>query len=298
MRIRTIKPSFWQHETLAMLPAETRLLALGLLNWADDEGYFLANPALIRGALFPFDDNSTNIRRGLEQLQKAGYIALGMSDDQRAIGRVVNFGKHQRVDRPQPSQIKGSTHFHEDSTNPPRIIDEPSTGEWKGNGREEEGNGTRAASSDDSQPVVAEDLKLSWSLQTGWVNFTDTLMDELAQAYPACHIRRQMLAMEQWLKSNPSKARKSNWRRFVTNWLERVQDRGGDLRASLPAGPMGAKKENGGAASKGIAMPAGDWQAVAVAAALIEDRNEPWHLIDRTRQVQILKALKNGGAAA
>ena len=71
---------------------------------------------------------------------------------------------------------------------------------------------------------------LQWSVEGGWQGFDDVLWDELAKAYPACDIRRQFFAMEQWLKSNPSKARKSNWRRFVTNWLQREQDRGGDLR--------------------------------------------------------------------
>jgi uncharacterized protein YdaU (DUF1376 family) len=88
---------------------------------------------------------------------------------------------------------------------------------------------------------------LAWAPDTGWTGFTDTLMDELAGAYPACDIRRQMLAMEQWLKANKAKARKSNWRKFVTNWLAKEQDRGGDLRGKTPfqafSDSFGAKKE-------------------------------------------------------
>lgn len=62
MRIRTLKPEFWAHETLSRLPHFTRLMAIGLLNLADDEGYFYANPILIRAALFPFVDDSGTIR--------------------------------------------------------------------------------------------------------------------------------------------------------------------------------------------------------------------------------------------
>jgi hypothetical protein len=53
-----------------------------------------------------------------------------------------------------------------------------------------------------------------------------------------------MLAMEQWLKANPAKARKSNWRKFVTSWLAKEQDRGGDLRGMpQPAwSGLGAKR--------------------------------------------------------
>ena len=48
-------------------------------------------------------------------------------------------------------------------------------------------------------------------------------------AYPACNLDRQFAAMGVWLENNPKKARKSNWGRFITNWLSTQQDRGGDV---------------------------------------------------------------------
>jgi hypothetical protein len=36
----------------------------------------------------------------------------------------------------------------------------------------------------------------------------------------------------EWLKANPTKAHKSNWRRFVVSWLTRSQDRGGTNRSA------------------------------------------------------------------
>ncbi len=41
-RIRTIKPEFWSDEKLATVSEATLLVAIGLLNLADDEGYFNA----------------------------------------------------------------------------------------------------------------------------------------------------------------------------------------------------------------------------------------------------------------
>jgi hypothetical protein len=38
--------------------------------------------------------------------------------------------------------------------------------------------------------------------------------------------------MDSWLRANPTLARKSNWERFIVNWLKREQDRGGDARTS------------------------------------------------------------------
>jgi hypothetical protein len=41
--------------------------------------------------------------------------------------------------------------------------------------------------------------------------------------------------MHQWLLSNPQKAHKKAWRRFVTNWLSRAQERGGDAGRGVQA---------------------------------------------------------------
>jgi hypothetical protein len=40
-----------------------------------------------------------------------------------------------------------------------------------------------------------------------------------------------LLRASEWLKSNPAKAHKSNWRRFLVGWLTRSQDRGGTTRS-------------------------------------------------------------------
>jgi hypothetical protein len=136
MRIRSVKPEFWGHEIMASLPPYTQLLALALLNYADDEGYFLASPQSVRGALFPFEDDSTIIQRMLDDLSKIGYVVFGKSSDGRKIGKVVNFLKHQRIDRPQASKIKASAVFDELSTNDHRAL---AVGMEQGTGNREQG---------------------------------------------------------------------------------------------------------------------------------------------------------------
>jgi len=141
MRIRTIKPEFWMHEGLCSKSEFTRLLAIALLNWADDEGYFLANPVLIRGQVFPFLDDSTKIPRALQDLSSVGWIDLGKDDQGRSIGRIKNFAKHQRVDKPNPSKLKASSVFQEGSKNDLGIILEDSKEEGKGREGNKEGKG-------------------------------------------------------------------------------------------------------------------------------------------------------------
>ena len=46
------------------------------------------------------------------------------------------------------------------------------------------------------------------------------------EAYPADNVELELKAMKEWLLSNPTK-KKSNYRKFITNWLKRQQDRGG-----------------------------------------------------------------------
>jgi hypothetical protein len=135
VRIRTIKPEFWTHPILSRLSHEARLAAIGLLNIADDDGFFLADAALIRSALWPFDEDSTNARRALDALSKAGYIEIRESSTHGPIGSVLNFSKHQRIDRPTASKLAG--YFN--SSNPRRVLDESSLLEGKGKEQGKEG---------------------------------------------------------------------------------------------------------------------------------------------------------------
>lgn len=109
----------------------TKLLAIGLLNFADDHGYFYADESLIRSALRPFDDSSTKVRRSIEQLVNLGYIEVKNTESHGPIGRIVAFTKHQRVDRPKASSINELW----ESTNDRRMIDDESTQEGKGTGK-------------------------------------------------------------------------------------------------------------------------------------------------------------------
>jgi hypothetical protein len=52
-------------------------------------------------------------------------------------------------------------------------------------------------------------------------------LEEWVDAYPATKPDLELKRMKQWLKSNPKKAIKRNWLRFITNWLARTQDQGG-----------------------------------------------------------------------
>lgn len=118
MRIRTIKPDFWQNEKLSEVSETAHMLAAALINYCDDEGYFNANPRLIKAALFPLRDTSVSIHGALSELSLIGYIRLGSGSDGREYGHIVNFLSHQKINRPTPSKISGLAEFNEDSVSP------------------------------------------------------------------------------------------------------------------------------------------------------------------------------------
>lgn len=104
-RIRSIKPSFWEDELVGAMPAMTRLTFVGLFSLADDEGRMRSAPAFVRSQLFMYDDATTtaDVEAALLALHNAGRIRL-YGNGQRYL-EVVNFAKHQYIQRPQPSQL-------------------------------------------------------------------------------------------------------------------------------------------------------------------------------------------------
>ena len=56
-RIRTVKPEFWESETIASLSRDARLLLICCFNLADDEGLLRWSPSYLKSAAFIYDDD-------------------------------------------------------------------------------------------------------------------------------------------------------------------------------------------------------------------------------------------------
>jgi hypothetical protein len=69
-----------------------------------------------------------------------------------------------------------------------------------------------------------------------WEGIKEDDLSNWAEAFPAVDVKQELLKMREWIKANPQKGRKSNYRRFITNWLRKEQDRGG-TRRGLPSDP-------------------------------------------------------------
>lgn len=98
-RIRTIKPEFWHDEKLSTMSAIDRLTFLGLIGMADDLGRVLDNVKVIDA--FVFANSSDTARESLANLSRIGRIKRGKTSSGQAVIQIVNWNKHQRVDKPQ-----------------------------------------------------------------------------------------------------------------------------------------------------------------------------------------------------
>lgn len=72
--------------------------------------------------------------------------------------------------------------------------------------------------------------KISWDSSEGWSGITDADRSDWREAYPAADIPRELAKATAWLKANPSRAGRRNWRRFLVNWLAKCQEHGGTDR--------------------------------------------------------------------
>lgn len=128
-RIRSIKPGFFRSEDVAVLPHRARLTWVGLWTHADDAGRCKDNGRLIKGDVWPLDDDVTlaDIEDDLTVLARAGRIVRYDVAGVRYI-QIVNWGTHQAISKPTPSRLpapsEGTILAVEELSEPPELLDE------------------------------------------------------------------------------------------------------------------------------------------------------------------------------
>ncbi len=102
MRIRSLKPFVWHDEKVGAVSRDARLLFVGLITMADDDGRFRTLPAVICGHAYPYDDDAVRkVPRWLEELSDAGLVAL-YGDH---YGCLPTWTVHQRISHHVPSLL-------------------------------------------------------------------------------------------------------------------------------------------------------------------------------------------------
>jgi hypothetical protein len=103
-RIRTIKPDFWTNEKVLGISPLTRLLFIGMWNFADDYGRLAFSPISIKAKIFANDAISdTDVRDMLHELSRADLLMIYSAKDKEYIE--ITGWDHQRIDKRQASKI-------------------------------------------------------------------------------------------------------------------------------------------------------------------------------------------------
>lgn len=104
-RIRTIKPEMWEDEKIVALSRDARLLLLGLVTMADDEGRFRARRTTILGHVLPGDSDAPKKVDGwIREIQEQGIVVFYVADG-TPYGAFRHWRRHQKINRPNPSEL-------------------------------------------------------------------------------------------------------------------------------------------------------------------------------------------------
>jgi hypothetical protein len=229
-RTRNIKPSFFKNEYLAECEPMARLLFAGLWCLADSDGRLECRPLRIKAELFPYDN--CDIRSLLGQLQLHGFIDIYEAEGLQVI-EIPTFAEHQRphpseASKSLPAREKGDAvifHGEQGEKTASCALYPYSSSPYPSNPLDAPSKPTQRRTS--SKPADP----LRWSAESGWEGITDADHAEWSRAYPAADLPVEIQKAHLWLVANPKKARKSNWRKWLTTvWLSKCQDRGGTHR--------------------------------------------------------------------
>ena len=103
-RIRTIKPEIWMSPQVMNLSHSARLLFIGLITQADDEGRGTADPRRLKAAIFGGDDDtSTSVRRWVDEITQQGLATLYEAPQHGLLYELTGWRSHQKIDKARKS---------------------------------------------------------------------------------------------------------------------------------------------------------------------------------------------------
>lgn len=106
MSRRMIDTSLFQNEKFSRMPLGARMLQIGIITYADDQGRAKANPSFLRMQIFPDDEDVTNadVQKWLGLMVKNGTVMLYTVDEKQYV-QLLNWWKYQSLQYAAPSQF-------------------------------------------------------------------------------------------------------------------------------------------------------------------------------------------------
>lgn len=99
-RIRSIKPEFWTSEQIMECSPITRLMFVGMWNFADDAGRLPYSPKTIKAQIFPGDSVSVDELAGMVAELSSNGLLVQYTIDGKEYLQITGW-HHQKIDKPQ-----------------------------------------------------------------------------------------------------------------------------------------------------------------------------------------------------
>lgn len=217
MPSRIIKESICMSEDIAALSSEAEILFYRLIVKADDYGTYYGNPSIIKNTCFPLisdDIKVEQVKSWIAELAKVGLVIYYEASDGKAYVKLTKWDKHQQIRAKKPKYPVFDDTCKRLISNDIKCPRNPIQSNTKSN-------------PDSTEPQAPPVLTLLLNDGSEYP-ITQADIDEWQRAFPAVDVNQQLLAMQLWCKDTPKKRKtKTGIRRFVTNWLDREQNRGG-----------------------------------------------------------------------
>jgi hypothetical protein len=157
-RIRTIKPEWPQDERRGRISRDARLLELLLRTLADDAGRLRAAPALLRGALFPFDGDVTieMVEGWIAELLHEHLMVTYLHDGEH-FAILPEWSSEQKIDHPTSSRLPPPPAAARCTMTDPTVTDHAGFGEDSSKPRE----GSRLARGPRSTVPMLQDVDIT-----------------------------------------------------------------------------------------------------------------------------------------
>lgn len=106
-RQRVIQPEMWIDDGFMAMSDKARLLWIGMINFADDEGRGYGSPKSLKAAIFPGDEISIARMEKLI-LEVASHVRVKFYEiDTQLYYQLEKWKDYQKISHPQPSKIPG-----------------------------------------------------------------------------------------------------------------------------------------------------------------------------------------------
>lgn len=245
-RIRTIKPEFFQSDSVAELSISARVLFIGLWTLADVRGRLEDKPKKIKIQIFPYDNVDVDqlLTELVTQKMIVRYQGQCLGNDVSII-QVTNFEKHQKITGKESYNESLYSEYDRGSNG-------ETTGKLLGNSREapenlpesQEGKGKERKGKEllgssrleaplvgAPPPTATPELDLvepSFTLPTNTGEefpIWPAQVLEFQKTYPAIDVEQSIREARSWCLSNPRKRKtKSGMLKFLNRWLSQDQN--------------------------------------------------------------------------